>query len=65
MRESEQVMRFMSDHPNGCTGSVTADVLDEICETYDTQCIIAAGRVMRAVFTPLTQKTIAYRTEPA
>jgi hypothetical protein len=55
----------MSSQPNGCTGSLTADVLDDLCETHDTQCIFANGTMMKAVFTPLTEKTISYRTAPA
>lgn len=63
MRESEQIMRSMNTMPGGCTGTATAAVIDDLCTSYDTKCILSNGYVMKAIFTPITANTIAYRTE--
>lgn len=61
MREAEQIMCSMSTMP-GCTGTTTVAVIDDLCRTYDTQCILCHGYVMRAEFIPITANTIAYKT---
>lgn len=62
MNEAERIVRGMSSVAwfNGTTTSV---IVDEICRRYST-IVFCQGEGRRMVFTPITQNTIAFKTEP-
>jgi len=63
MNEADRIVGNMY-RMAGYHGTTTADVVDDICANH-SMIVICYGQVRRMVFTPITAKTIAFKTEMA
>lgn len=62
-REARRIVGNMARVPL-YHGTTTPDVVDEICLRYNASMIYCNGHGRKMIFTPITQNTIAFKTEP-
>lgn len=61
--EARRILRNMSSMP-GYHGTTTVDVVDYMCANY-SMTVFCLGQLRNIVFTPITAKSFAFKTESA